>query len=144
VVTDGAIQNKKRPRWVWAISIFFFLSAGWTLLSFYLISTGAIPLNAVQKEYYDRLAGVDYAVSIIMGLANLVGAVALLLLRKIAFYLFAVALGANLILAAWHTATKGWMAAVGGAGFVGVVIGWVLLIAVCIYSWRLVQRGVLT
>jgi len=143
-MTDGTLQKRKRPGWIWAISIFFFLSAGWTLLSFYLINTGAVPLIATQKEYFGRLTGLDYGLSVIMGLANLIGAVALFFLRKVAFYLFATALGANLILAAWHTATKGWVAAIGGAGFVGVVIGWVLLTVVCIYSWRLVQRGVLT
>jgi len=143
-MVDGTLQKKKRPGWVWAISIFFFLSAGWTLLSFYLINTGAVPLNAIQKEYFGRLAGVDYGLSVIMGLTNLIGAVALFFLRKVSFYLFATAFGANLILALWHTVTRGWVAAVGGAGFVGALIGWGLLIVVCIYSWKLLQRGVLT
>ena len=141
---DSNLQKKKRPGWVWAISIFFFLAAGWTLLSFYLINLGAVPLNAAQKAYFSSLTGVDYGLTILMGLANLIGAVALFFLRKVAFYLFVTAFGVNLLLAAWHAVTKGWVAAIGGSGFVGTVIGWALLIAVCIYSWRLIQRGVLT
>jgi hypothetical protein len=136
--------KKKRPGWVWAISIFFFLSAGWTLLSLYLIDTGAIPLSAIQEAYFNSLTGADYGLTIFIGLANLLGAVALFLLRKLAFYLFVTAFGANLILTVWHMVTKGWVAAIGGAGLVGAVIGWVLLAAVCIYSWKLIQRGVLT
>lgn len=143
-MADDNLQKKKRPRWVWAISIFLFLSAGWTLLSFYLIGTGTIPLNAAQEAYFSSLAGLDYGLTILLGLANLFGAIALFLLRKVAFYLFVTAFGTNLLLTAWHTVTKGWVAAIGGAGLVGAIIGWGLIIAVCIYSWKLIQRGVLT
>jgi hypothetical protein len=137
-------QSKKRPGWVWAISIFFFLSAGWTLVSFFLINTGAVTGNAEQEAYFSSLTVVDYGLTILIALANLLAAVALFLLKKIAFYLFLTAFGANLLLTAWHTATKGWVAAIGGAGLVGALIGWILVIAVCIYSWRSIQRGVLT
>jgi hypothetical protein len=143
-MADDNLRKKKRPGWVWAISILFFLAAGWTLLSFYLIDTGGVPLNAAQEAYFSSLTGVDYGLTILIGLANLSGAVALFLLRKLAFHLFAAAFVGNLLLTASQTLTKGWVAAIGGPGFVGAVIGWALLIAVCIYSWRLVQRGVLT
>jgi hypothetical protein len=137
-------QSRKRPGWVWAISVFFFLSAGWTLVSFFLINTGAVTPNALQEAYFSSLTGVDYGLTILIALANLLAAVALFLLRKIAFYLFLTAFGANLLLTAWHTVTKGWVAAMGAAGLIGALIGWILVIAVCIYSWRLIQRGVLT
>jgi hypothetical protein len=136
--------KKKRPGWVWAISIFFFLSPGWTLLSFYLIGTGVVSLNAVQKVYFSNLTTIDYILTILIALANLLGAVALFLLRKVAFHLFITAFSVNLLLTAWHTVTKGWIAAMGGPDLLSALIGWALLVAVCIYSWRLIQRGVLT
>ena len=90
------------------------------------------------------LTGLDYGVSLLIGLANLLGAVALFLLRKVAFYLFVTAFGANLLLTAWHSATKGWVAAWGGLGLFSILIGWAVIVAVCVYSWKLVRRGVLT
>ncbi|MCW9059954.1 MAG: hypothetical protein OQL11_13890 [Gammaproteobacteria bacterium] len=132
-----------RPGWVWAISIFFGVSAGWTLLSFALIRSGAVTLNAAQIAYFDSLSPLDYIFSIGIGLANLLGAISLLLLRKIAFYLFASALVANLLMTLWHIAAKGWVAAIGDTGLVGAIIGLGLLVIVCVYSRRLLKRGVL-
>jgi hypothetical protein len=132
-----------RSGWIWAISIFFGVSAGWTLLSFALIRSGAVPLNAAQIAYFSSLGPVDYVFSIGIGLANLLGAISLLLLRKIAFYLFASGLAGNLLMTLWHVATKGWVAALGGAGLVGAIIGLGLLVIVCVYSRHLLQRGVL-
>ena len=34
---DDLQVRRKRPTWVWLISLFFVLSAGWTLLSFALV-----------------------------------------------------------------------------------------------------------
>jgi len=133
----------KRPGWVWAISIFFFLSAGWTLLSFCLIHAGVIPLNAAQVAYLDSLTVLDYVSSVGIGLANFAGAITLFFLRRVSFYLFAIALGANLALTFWHVATKGWVAAMGGAALFGAVLGLGTLFAVCAYSRRLLQQGVL-
>jgi hypothetical protein len=133
----------KRPGWVWVISIFFFLSAGWTLLSFLLVHSGAVSSNAAQIAYFDSLSALDYISSVGIGFANFIGAISLFLLRKISFYLFASALGANLLLIFWHAATKGWVAALGSAGLVGAALGLGLLFAVCAYCRRLLQQGVL-
>lgn len=136
--------QKKRPRWVWVISIFYFLSAGWTLLSFYLISAGLVPLNAAQEAYFATLATVDYGVTILMGLAAFTGAVALFFLRKVALYLFLTSFGVNILLTLWHVMSKGWVEAIGGAGLFGAMMGLGLMLAVCIYTWKLIQRGTLT
>ncbi len=143
-MADDSPPTKKRPGWVWVISIFFFLSAPLILLSFYLISTGAVPLDAAGEAYFSSLTGLVYGLTIFMGSANLLGATALFLLRKFAFYLFAAAFGANLLLTAWHIATKAWVAEIPGSGPVGALFGLAVGVAVCVYCWRLIQRGVLT
>ena len=143
-MVDDSVATKKRPGWVWVISIFAFFSAGWTLLSFYLIGTGAVPLDAAREAYFSSLTGLDYGLTIFMHSAWLLGATALFLLRKFAFYLFATALGASLLITAWHAVTKGWVAAFGGPGLFGALIAFAFGVAVCLYSWRLIQRGVLT
>jgi hypothetical protein len=142
-VSDEQHVERKRPIWVWLLSLFFLLSAIWTLLSFFMIWSGAIPLEPAQKAYFDRLTPIDYALTIVVGLLNLSAAIALFLLRKIARDLFLASLALSLILAAWQAATKGWVDALGGPGFVGVLIGYILLIAVCIYAWHLRRKGVL-
>lgn len=137
-------EARKRPVWVWIISIFFFLSAGWTLLSFYLVYSGAIPLQPEQTAYFESLTPVDHGLTILLGLTNLGGAVALLLLRRAALYLFVGAFVLDTVMTIWHTLTKGWVAAIGGAGLVGMLIGYGLIVAVCIYVWKLKKSGVLT
>jgi hypothetical protein len=140
---EAEVVTAKRPGWVWAITIFFFIWVGWTLLSFLLIRSGAVPLNAAQAAYFDSLTALDYLASIGVGLANLAGAIALFRLRRAAFYIFAGSVGANLLLTLWHATAKGWVAAMSGSGLVGAAIGFGLLFAVCLYSRRLLQRGVL-
>ncbi len=137
-------EKKKRPKWVWAITIYFFVSAGWTLLSFYLIGSGVIPLKPEQQAYFNALSTFDYAVTILAELANISGAVTIFLLRKMAFYLFTGALIANSLLLVWHVLSKGWVAAIGSDVLIGAMIGWGLVIAVCFYTWNLTKKGVLT
>ncbi len=74
---------------------------------------------------------------------NIVGAVSLFMLRRIAFRLFTIALVANLLVTIAHAINRGFVAALGGAGAIGLVIGYGVLIAVCIYAGRLKARGVL-
>ncbi len=140
---EGASHSRKRPVWVWVISIFFFIFAGGTLLSFLLIGTGALHLASLQQAYFDSLSKLDYSLSIAIGLADLIGAITLLLLRKIAFYLFLGALTVNLFMSVWHALTKGWIGAIGGGDFLAAIMSLAISIAVCAYTWKLVKRGVL-
>ncbi len=136
-------QARKRPGWVWAISIFYFLSAAYTLLAFFLIYSGAVPLQPEQRAYFSQLALFDYGVTVLMGTLNLAGAVTLFLLRRIAFHLFTTAFSIGILMTVWHTVEKGWVAAIGPAGLVGAAIGWALAVTVCVYTWRLGRAGVL-
>jgi hypothetical protein len=132
-----------RPALVWVISIFYFLSAGWVILSFALIHSGTIPLNEAQKEYFRSQTILDYGSTLVIGVSNLVGAVLLLALKKPAFHLFATAFGVGLALTVYQIFAKNWLGAIGGPGLVGAVIGWGISIAIISYSKRLISRGVL-
>jgi len=138
------MEKKNRPIWVWVISIFYFLSAGYTLLSFFLIYAEVIHLEPAMKTYFDNLSIFDHALAIILGAANLIGAITLLLLRKQAFYIFSGIFCVNILVSIWHSISKGWIALLGGSGFVGAIIGWGLILAVIAYSRRLINRGILT
>ena len=135
--------GRRRPGWIWVISIFFMLSCGWTLLSFYLIFSGSIPITAAQRAYFEALSPFDVLLTLLIGLANFSGAIALFLLRRVAFHLFVVAFAASILLALWHAATKGWVQALGGTGLMGAIISYGIVALVCFYSWKLMKQGTL-
>jgi hypothetical protein len=134
---------RRRTGWIWAISIFYLLSAGWTILSFVLIYSGTISVNPAQRAYLESLSFSDLGITVLIGLLNLSGAIALFALNRKALNLFVAAFVASLLVAVWHAATKGWLEALGGSGFIGTVIGYGISVAVCLYTWKLTQRGAL-
>ncbi len=134
---------RKRPKKVWLVSGFYLFSAGYTLLSFFLINRGKVPLSEAEKAYFASLTALDYLFTITIGVINMSGAISLFLLRKVAYPLFVGAFALGLVFSGWHALTKGLLAAVGGARGVGALIGWGILVAVCIYTKRLINRGLL-
>src|SRR5262245_66570970 len=103
--------TRRRPALVWVIFVWYVLSAGYTLLSFALIFAGRVPLSAEASRYLGSLSPLDYTVTILALLLNVGGAVALLLLRGAAAYLFTAALLLNIASVALHALTKGLVAA---------------------------------
>ncbi|MBI4524440.1 MAG: hypothetical protein HY695_11600 [Deltaproteobacteria bacterium] len=132
-----------RPVGVWVVCVFYVLSAGWTLLSLALIFTGAMKMNAAQQAYFGSLTSADWFFSFSISVLSFAGAVSLFLLRRVAVALFAVAFGLNIALTLFHTVRTNWTEAVGGPGIVGIVLGWVVLIAVILYARSLAKKGVL-
>ncbi|MBU0744394.1 MAG: hypothetical protein KKE11_03400 [Gammaproteobacteria bacterium] len=137
------IERKKRPILVWVISIFYIFSAGYTLLSFYLIYTGGIVLQPEQKVYFDSLTFIDIGTSVLVVLSNLIGAVMLFNMRKKAVYFFVLSLIVNLVMILWYVFAKGLIESVGIWGLVGALGGWLTLGAVCVYAKMLEKSGVL-
>jgi hypothetical protein len=137
------VADRARPAWVWAIAIFFGLSTVWTLLSFALIGSGAIPLNAEAKAYYAGLSALDYALAIAGASLNLCGIVLLFLLRAKAPAFLLAALTIGVVNTLYQVATKNLLSAAGGSGSVGMLIGLLLWGVICAYAYRLRRRGVL-
>ena len=134
----------RRPKLVWVIFVLALLSVGYTALSLYLVLSGSIPLGEEEAKYFRSLTPIDYAVTGATGLLNLGGAIALFWLRKVALYLFAAAFAIGILGTLRHVADASFAAALGGPGVIGMLAGYALWIAVCIYAWRLKSRGVLT
>jgi hypothetical protein len=143
-MTNPVQQSSRRPVWVWVISAFYLLSAGWTLLSSALISSGAIKINAAQEAYFASLTSVDWFFSASIGAIGFAGAIYLLLLHRLAVVLFSLALVLDLAFAAFQTMRTNWAEALGGSGLFGVLLGWLILVAVILYTRRLAKRGVLS
>jgi hypothetical protein len=140
---DNPQEKIKRPAWVWVISVIYFVGAGYALLLFYVIGSGNVQLNSAQQAYFDSLTVMDHVAAIAIGSANMLGAVLLFLLRKPAFYLFVGTFCAGILVAVWETITTNWVEAMPAGGLVGSAIGWAISLVVCMYCWRLIQRGVL-
>ena len=79
---------KKRTVWIWLIAIWFSMGAVFTLVSFFAVRSGAVPLSESQRAYFDSLGLVEHAAGIVIASANLLGAAFLVMLRKEAMYLF--------------------------------------------------------
>jgi hypothetical protein len=133
----------KRPALVWVISIFYFISAGWVILSFALVYSGSIPLNEAQREYFQSQTIFDHGSTILIGVSNLIGAVLLLALKRPAFHFFATAFGVGLAITLYHIVAKNWLGVIGGSGFVGAIIGWAISLSIIFYTRRLIGRGIL-
>jgi len=131
----------RRPVWVWLISVYFFLSASWTLLSFYLIRIGAVPLTPPQRSYFESLNGADYLLTIIGALLTLSAAVSLFLLSKSAYYLFCATLAFNIAYTLWHIISRHWISVIGVAGLAGAGIGSLIMFVICLYTARLMAQG---
>ena len=132
----------KRPKLVWAVFLFYVLSVGSTVLSFFLIFSGAITVTPEQAVYFGNLSVFDLVVTALTGFLNVAGAIAIFRLRKIAFHLFATAFIFVILQTLVQTTTTNFVAALGGPGAVGALIGYGILLAVCIYAWKLKGRGV--
>jgi hypothetical protein len=130
---------RKRPVWVWIIGIYFLGSTALALLGFYIMLGTHLPIPPAQRALFDSLTTFDWIVTIVNMVCNVAGAIALLLLRRIAPLLFTAAFGVGLLHTFWELATNDphlpsvWLMAIGfGIG-----------LAIIVYAFRLRDRGVL-
>ena len=131
----------KRPDWVWVIAIFTYVTVGITVVS--MIAAWMLPLSEIEPNT-EPLTLFDYAAAGVSSLAAVIAATFLLRLKKAAFYWFAVPFVAWLAVLSWDVVTKGfgeWPRDLEGMFY--NLFGFVIGLAICIYCWKLIQRGVL-
>jgi hypothetical protein len=139
-VLDGP---KKRPVWVWAISIFYGFSAIYTPLSFYLIYSGLVPLAPAQKAYFDGLGIVDWVVTALGALIMLAAVVALFLLKRVSIKLWGGALVFGILNNLYYAIAKNLFAVFNTMSLIGTAVGFILIVAIFFYTKRLDARGYL-
>lgn len=139
-----AHRKTRRSIWVWLISVFYLgfgvsglMTVAMVLILLHRGGAGPEEVNSMKTLLQASLWGVLPA-------ANIAGAVSLFLMRRIAFPIFTGLLIARLTL----PAVLGANPAPGFSGTTtdmigGYVLGYGILIAVCIYIYRLRQRGML-
>jgi hypothetical protein len=144
VTHEAGKSKRRRPIGVWIVSLFYVLSAGWTLLSFALIFIGVVKITPTQEAYFHSLTGVDWFFTLSIAVIGISAAVSLFLLRRISVALFSVALALNVAFTVFHLMRTNMIEALGGTGLVGLLLGWLILIIVIVYTRRLAKREVLT
>ena len=145
-MNNSQVVKNKRPVWVWIFSIFFFISAVYTLLSLYLLHSGFVPITEENRLYihFKGWNTLDYLFSYLLVLLYGSGSVTLFLLRKIAFPLFLSSFIANTLLTIDHILTQNLLTALGSSVAISMYfISWIPIMAVCFYSRRLSKAGVL-
>ena len=120
-----------------------FLSAAWSLFSFYLIFGGVVPLDAASQAYFASIGILDWLITGAILALNLAGAVALFMLRKLAVNLFIGAFAFNILSVVMAILQTSWAKVMGSDGLIGVAFGWALAIAIILYARNLAQKGVL-
>lgn len=134
---------RTRPGWVWVI-FFYLFSAGWILLSFFLIYSGRMLVTPAQQNFLANLTAVDFVGMVGLRLLSLTAAVFLFCLHRSAVIFFTIALALSVGHPLIQALTTSWVAALGGPGLVGAMVGWGVQLVVLLYSRRLVRQAILT
>lgn len=135
---------KRRPGWVWLITVYYGMSVCWTAISFYLIFTETIPLTATQKWYFQNLTLLDWVATVAIGVLNLAAVTLLFTLHRQAVVLFGTGITLGVLITVWHVLTKGFLAALPAGGLLGWLIGMAIQVSVFLYSLHLSKVGLLT
>jgi hypothetical protein len=136
---------KKRPVWVWLISVFYALSFLVLVRLIALIASGAVPASAQLSKYLASLGTFGFFLGILQPLISLAAAATLFMLRKEATYLFWLLLGFTVVSNLWTFALK---SGIGGGPAksgspLGAIIGIGIQLFVCLYAQQLKVQGTL-
>lgn len=142
-VSAPSQAHHRRPKLIWVISGLYVLSAGWTVLSFFLVYGGLVPQTEAESNYFANLTALDHFTTVALGLLTMAAAIFLFLLRRVAVTLFALALTFNILFSLVHALRTSWVEALGSAGLVGAFAAWLIMGAIYLYARRQAQSGVL-
>ena len=137
------IPRPKTPVLVWIISIYFLFGVFGTIVSLVIMNSGFLPLPPAQKQYFESLTWFDHTMSVVISGINAVGAILFIQLRRSAYYLFLTAFIVSLVFIGYQIVAKNWLNAIGAPGIPGIVVGWMLILAILFYARHLVKTRVL-
>jgi hypothetical protein len=143
-MAQTSLRSKTRPKWVWAIFIFTLLSLGLSSWALFSVYSGSAPVSPKIAADFSSRTILDHAFATAGALLYLSGAVALLMLRKISFFLIAAAFVFSLLLAAFDIWIRDPPQVPEGATAFGMLLGYCIWAAICVYAWKLKTRGLLS
>jgi hypothetical protein len=139
-VADASAPPQGRPGWVWAITIFFGFGLVGRIVTWTMIATNSLPMDAATRAYYQALTAVDYAVTGTLSAVNLAGVTLLFLMRAKAAPFLAAGLSLGLLNALYRAIVQGPDALL-GLGAIGLLGGFLVWGAIVWYAYRLKHAG---
>jgi hypothetical protein len=140
--TPALTPNKKRPAWVWVISIYYALWFAFFFSIFCMAAFYSLRLRAYYNDPQVIHRWMLYATLLVYLLLVLAAVLALFLMRRQALQLFCAAVAWPLIQLVYLGETKGWASASSAVEHYGIY-QYGILVAVCLYVWKLAKTGVL-
>jgi len=143
---NGVPSTKKRPGWVWVISVWYTISFVVASLLAYLTFSGVIPMTPQLKAYIGSLSTIDYVFTVVQPLLSVSAAVALFLLRRQATYLFWLLLAVGVASHVWQYDLRTRITEVQSmpGGSTGAFFAMGIQLAICVYVQNLKRRGTLS
>lgn len=140
--------TRKRPIGVWIISSLWIIGSVWTLLTYDFATSQVVPTPDGQPDLVIDVTAFDHFIGIIAIGINIAAAIALFLLRKAAFYLFAINLGLSIVGVIQFLRSDFYIdfgPNVNFYDFRAFMIAFILLLQFIFlgYIWRLKQKGIL-
>jgi hypothetical protein len=136
-------QADQRSPGVIFLSLFLAIASSTSLAGYLYAIAGFRKLPFEQQAIIDNLAWSDIGLTLFINIAIFVAALLLYLHRRIALYFFLSAFVASLVRLGWTAIDEGSLGSVFSSESTGGILILVLLIAVCVYTWRLDRSGVL-
>jgi len=136
-------NKKKKPVGTWIIGLYYIIGSIMGLYSLYIIKSGKLPLTQEQIS----LAGVNDSIifwgTILLSLLNIASAVLLILLRKQVIPFICFVYLVSLAFTAYQWSLKNWTGILSGPTAFGQIFGWIVMIIVLIYIFRLKSKKLL-
>ena len=136
-------EAPRRPPMVWLITVLYFVSAVWALLSLLLAYSGKVKLPPAQARFLQQQSDFDILMTVVMGALNLTGVVYLFRMRRPALAFFATTFILGIGMSIYHVLAQGWLEGREPAALGGVVLGALLNAGVLAYCWWLRSTGAL-
>lgn len=136
---DG-VESRKRPGWVWAISVFYAFSLISTPFTLYMVYAGTLPMSPEQKSYYSSLGITGWFMSFASLAIMAVAVISFFLMKKTSIKAWLALNIVSVLGLIYNAAATNWLAAVGMAGLVSSVIGVAITMSIYFYAKRLDAR----
>ncbi|NDY58643.1 hypothetical protein G3N56_18060 [Desulfovibrio sulfodismutans] len=134
----------RRPLPVWIIFLFYAISSIYSILSVFLITSGALDLPPEQQAYVARFTTFDMVIGYIVAAVTIIGVFLLFRLKKAAVPTLFLALGVNVFSSAAFYLKNDPTRVIDPSGLLYQAGGVALFAVVCLYARHLGRHGVLS
>lgn len=150
-VQDRSDEPPKRPVLVWIISIFALFGVISGFVGTLMLMTGHLPtINDAERAYLQSLTAVDHLLALVGLVLYALGALYLFRLKKaavnilVAYGLFRAGMNAYFYTKpAYHAFMASMAGSAGSVRHIGIYVGWIIVLAIIAYAFKLRRDGVL-